>query len=121
MSHMYKSFIVSLVLMVCIGFTITQASARLPDMTSKVATWAYEVFEKDAKWVEKKSATVHSEASKGVKSLRQWCRDEKKTCASEIKKIAEHIGEVKGVVGGELVNEAPETLEAIKEIVASES
>jgi hypothetical protein len=119
MNKTNKSFVTALLLMVCIGFTITHASARLPDMTSKVATWAYEVFEKDAKWVEKKSATVHSEASKGVKSLRQWCRDEKKTCASEIKKIAEHVGEVKGVVGEELVNEAPEILEALK-IIASE-
>lgn len=113
MTKMYKSFITALVLMLCIGATPAHAEGAVHKAVNEVSAWAYKVFEKDAKWVEKTAGKLYSEAAKGEANLRDWCGGHKETCVKEITKIAEDVKKVVEIVGEELIDDLPEIIEAL--------
>jgi hypothetical protein len=115
----YKSFITVLALMLGMGVTAAHAKGPVHDAVDKIADFAYKVYEKDGKWVEKKAGKVAEYAVKGEEAVAKWCGDHKETCAREIKNMAEDIGEIAEEVGEELVEEAPEILEAIVIVLGS--
>lgn len=118
MNKIFKSFIAALALMLSMGAIPAHADGAVHDAVKKVSQWSYDVFEKDAKWVENTAGKLYSEAVKGEANLRHWCGGHKETCVKEITKMAEDVKKVVEIVGEEIIDDLPEILEALA-IIAS--